>query len=412
MQKTKNLFFGAAMLALVCNSVADSAWNSFRGPTGRGHFTGSVPVKWGGGDVAWKLELKGIGQSSAVNAGDRIFLTSASKTGAERYVICVDANKGKVLWEQTVKSPHVENAHKMNSHATPTCVTDGERVIAFFGPAGIHCFDLNGKKQWSKNLGDFPGNWGVAASPIIVDNKVIQNCDATGESSLIALDKINGNEVWTTKREDKPRGGWSSPVLIDVGKRQELVLNGEFGVRGYDPESGKELWFCKAFNGRGSPVPDFDGQNLFVVNGKPGDIYSVKPGGSGDVTGSRMVWHAERTRGRDLPSPCTVDGFVIVAGMSGEARCYDAKTGEIYWTEKLTTNRNEFAGAPLVANGLVYFTAVYGGETVVIKPGKKFQKVAANTVGAERSELFRATLAPIGGKLYSRSYTTLYCINP
>ncbi|MGB0581709.1 MAG: PQQ-binding-like beta-propeller repeat protein [Limisphaerales bacterium] len=404
------IFVLSALLALNVN--ADSAWNSFRGPTGRGHFSGKAPVKWTPGDVAWKLDLKGRGQSSAVNAGDRLFLTSASADGSERYVICVDANKGKVLWEQTVKSPLVEKAHKMNSHATPTCVTDGERVIAFYGPAGIHCFDLNGKKQWSKNLGEFPGNWGIAASPIIVDNKVIQNCDATGESSLVALDKINGNELWRTKREDKPRGGWSSPFLIDIGKRKELVLNGEFGVRGYDPESGKELWFCKAFNGRGSPVPDFDGKNLFVVNGKPGDIYSVTPGGSGDVTKSRMAWHAERTRGRDLPSPCAVNGLVIVSGMSGETRCYDAKTGQVYWTERLTENRNEFAGAPLVANGLVYFTSVYGGETVVIKAGKKFEKVATNSVGADRSKLFRATLAPINGKLYSRSFTTLYCINP
>jgi len=410
----KNLSLIAVVSSLVlAHTVSgETEWNRFRGPSGRGHTVAKdVPTQWDAGKVAWKLKLKGAGQSSAVNAGDKLFLTGASNDGTERYVFCVHRDSGKLLWEKTVKSNRAEKAHKMNSLATPTCATDGERVVAFFGPAGIHCFDLNGKKLWSRDLGVFPGAWGTAASPLILDNKVIQNCDAEGNSSLIALDKFNGEIVWTSKREDKPRGGWSTPVLIDIGKRQELVLNGEFGVRGYDPESGKELWFCKAFNGRGSPVPDFDGNNLFVVNGKPGDIYAVTPGGSGDVTKSRMKWHAERTRGRDLPSPATVNGYVLAVGMSGIATCYDAKSGKIYWSESLPlSKRGEFAAAPLVANGLVYFISVYGGETVVVKPGKKFEVVATNSLGADRAELFRATLSPIGGNLYARSQSTLYCI--
>jgi outer membrane protein assembly factor BamB len=413
MKKQISLFLGAGALMLAHSLSANTAWNSFRGPTGRGHASAkNVPVKWDAGKVAWKLKLKGAGQSSAVNAGDKLFLTGASADSTERYLFCVDKNKGQLLWEKTIKSPP-ERTHKMNSFATPTCVTDGERVVAFFGPAGIHCFDVNGKAQWSRNLGDFPGSWGTAASPIMVANKVIQNCDALGESSLIALDKYTGKTVWQTERAEKPRGGWSTPILVDAGKREELVLNGEFGVRGYDPESGKELWFCKAFNGRGAPVPDFDGSNLFVVNGKPGDIYAVTPGGSGDVTKSRMKWHAERTRGRDLPSPVTVNGYVLVTGMSGIATCYDAQTGKIHWSQQLPLKqRGEFAAAPMVANGLVYFTSVYGGETVVVKPGKKFEVAAQNSLGANREELFRATLSPIDGRLYARSQSTLYCIKP
>lgn len=414
MKKLPYLLLLVSVLMLVHSIHAEMAWNSFRGPTGRGHSDAkNIPVKWDASSIQWQIKLNGAGQSSVINAGDKLFLTAASKDGSERRLICVDKNLGKVLWERTEKSPSTERTHKMNSFATPTCVTDGERVIAFFGPAGIHCYDLDGKKIWSRDLGTFPGSWGTAASPIIVANKVIQNCDAQGESSLIAFNKYDGEIVWQTKREDKPRGGWSTPVLVDVGKRQELVLNGEFGVRGYDPESGKELWFCKAFNGRGSPIPDFDGSNLFVVNGKPGDLYAVKPGGSGDVTKSRMTWHAKRTRGRDLPSPAVVNGYVMVVGMPGEATCYDAKTGKIHWSEKLPLEkRGEFAAAPLVANGLVYFTSVYGGETVVIKPGKKMNVVAQNSLGADRAELFRATLSPIDGRLYARSQSTLYCIKP
>ena len=124
-----------------------------------------------------------------------------------------------------------------------------------FGPAGIHCYDMEGEKLWSKDLGQFPGDWGVAASPVILGDQVIQNCDAIGPSRLVSLDKATGNIIWETKREDKPRGGWSTPVFIETKGPPQLVLNGEFGAKGYDPAKGKELWFCKSFNGRGSPVP-------------------------------------------------------------------------------------------------------------------------------------------------------------
>ena len=137
MNKQLTLAIVAGTLFLAQTVSADSNWNSFRGPTGRGHATAKdVPVKWDASKIAWKLKLKGKGQSSAVNAGDKLFLTGASSDGTERYVFCVDKNKGKLLWDKTIKSP-TGRTHNMNSYATPTCVTDGERVVAFFGPGGI-----------------------------------------------------------------------------------------------------------------------------------------------------------------------------------------------------------------------------------------------------------------------------------
>lgn len=398
-------------IAMVPSAPAEENWPQFRGETGRGYSAANdVPMKWSPDSVAWKTELKGAGQSSPVNWGDKLFLTGASDDGKERHVFCIDRRDGKMLWEKTIECENPEKNHKMNSWATPTCATDGERVIAFFGPGGLHCFDLDGKKLWSRDLGDFPGTWGTAASPVMHGSMVIQNCDAEGPSYLVALDRKTGEEVWKTRREDKPKGGWSTPILIDTGERSEIVLNGEFGVRGYDPASGKELWFCKGFNGRGSPVPDYANGLLYVVNGKPGDTYVVKPGGSGDVTESHMVWHAERRGGRDLPSPAVVGDYLVIVSMSGIASCYDAHTGEIHWNERLGVE-GEFAAAPLIANGLVYIQNVFGGETVVIKPGKKLEIVSQNSLGADKQEIFRATLAPIGGKVFARSHSTLYCID-
>ena len=379
---------------------------------GTGHsLDTNVPQKWDASSVAWKTELDGAGQSSVINWGDKLFVTGANENGTQRTIYCLKRTDGKILWERTVEVPAGETPHKMNSFATSSCVTDGEVVAAFFGPGGVHAWDLDGNPLWNKKVGSFPGPWGTAASPILLGNLLIQNTDAEGASKLIAFDKTTGNVIWGTEREAKPRGGWSTPILIDLpgdASRRELVLNGEFGVRGYDPATGKELWFCEAFNGRGSPVPDYAHGQLYVVNGKPGDTYVVKPGGSGNVTDSKMVWHARRHGGRDLPSPAVVGDYVLIASMSGIITCYDAKTGNDHYTERLG---GEIAGSPLVANGLVYFQSI-SGETIVVKPGKSLDIVSRNSVGSSPNEIFRATLAPIQGQLFARSQKTVYCIAP
>ena len=389
---------------------AEENWPQFRGPTGRGHSAATdVPLKWSAESVVWKTKLKGEGQSSPVNWGDRLFLTGASEDGRERHVFCVSGTDGKMLWERTIPCDKPETPHAMNGFASPTCATDGERVVAFFGAGGLHAFDLDGKKLWSRDLGAFPGPWGVGASPVIIDGMVIQNCDAEGESSLVAMDVATGETIWKTGREPKPRGGWSTPIVIEVNGERELVLNGEFGVRGYELEGGKELWFCKGFNGRGSPVPDYADGLLHVVNGKPGDTYAVRPGGRGDVTRTHRVWHTPRRAGRDLPSPAVVGGHVIVVSMSGKAACYEAKTGRRLWEEPLGV-KGQFAASPLVMRGHVLIPNVYGGGTVVLKPGPRKEIVAVNELGAEVDELFRATLAPIQGRMFVRSLSMLYCI--
>jgi outer membrane protein assembly factor BamB len=296
----------------------------------------------------------------------------------------------------------------MNSWATPSAVTDGEQVVAFFGPAGIHCYDMDGEKKWSKDLGDFPGNWGIAASPVIEGNQVIQNCDATGPSRLVSLDKATGNVLWETKRNDKPRGGWSTPILIKTEKGPQLVLNGEDGAKGYDPVKGKELWFCQSFNGRGSPVPFHAHGLVYVVNGKPGDLYVVNPNGAkGDVTKTHMAWHAKRNGGRDLPSPAVIGSHVLVTAMGGVITCYDAKSGKTHWVDRLD---GAFSGSPLIANGL-YYVQNEAGVTYVVRPNEKaLEIVSSNDLGASNGEIFRATLSPIDGKVYTRSQSTLYCL--
>lgn len=402
-------FFHIPAILLCCSSwtfAADGDWPQWRGAEGTGHSKESnLPVKWDASSVVWKANLPGIGQSSPIIWGDRIFMTSALEGGKKRVVFCVDRKGGKILWEKEVWTGTPEASHAQNGYATATCATDGERVVAFFGKGGIHCFDLEGKEVWHRDLGDFPGPWGTAASPIIVGDLVIQNCDAQGAGLLLGLNKKTGKDVWRTPRTAPERGGWTTPVLLASGKKQELVLNGEKAVTGYDPETGKQLWFCKSFAGRGDPTVTPGNGLLFVVNGQPGDIYAVKPGGSGDVTSSHMAWHTPRKSGRDQPSPILVGNYLVVTSMSGITTCYEASTGKPLWNERI---KGAYSSSPIAANGLAYFQNE-AGETTVLEPGPKMKVVAENTLGV-KGEVFRAALTPSNGQFFARSDKVLYCI--
>lgn len=397
------LVVGGAELSL----RAESSWTCFGGPEGGGRSAETrLPVKWDASAVLWKTPLKGTGQSSVVSWGDRLFVTSGAPNGRTRWVFCLQRETGKILWERAVAVERPEVIHKMNTFASSTCVTDGERVIAFFGAGGLHCFDLDGKPQWSRALGRFPGPWGVAASPIVAGDLVIQNCDAEGPCSVVALNKKTGEPVWTTPRAEAERGGWSTPIVIDAGGRRELVLSGESGVNAYDPVTGRALWFSRSPAGRGEPVPTFANGLLYVVCGLAGNTYALKPGGNGDVTTTHRVWEARRVGGRDQPGPAVVGDFVLISSMSGILTTYDAKNGKIHFSERLG---GAIAASPLIANGLVYFQ-MESGEVVVIKPGRSLEVVARNPLGSAHDEIFRAALSPIDGRLYTRSRGLVYCI--
>ena len=194
--------------------------------------------------------------------------------------------------------------------------------------------------------------------------------------------------MWNTPR-DAVRG-WSTPLLICAGGRDEFVLNGEKGVRGYDPATGRELWFCKGFAGRGEPVPAFAGGHLYVVNGLAGDVYAVRPGGDGDVTETHRLWHTPRRGGRDLPSPVVIGKYMLAISMPGILFCYDTETGRELWKGRLDAN---YSSTPLVAEGHAYFQND-ASQTTVIEPGDTMRIVAKGALKSDGDELFRAAWFP------------------
>jgi outer membrane protein assembly factor BamB len=401
--------FVAAIAGLLCAGSlrAESNWPRFQGPQGTGQSSETgLPVEFGPKDVAWKTPIAGRGQSSPVIWGEKIFLTTASEDGKTRSVLCLDRGDGRILWQTEAPWTGTPEAlHKMNCYASATCAVDGEQVVAFFGRGGLHCFDLEGKLLWSRDLGPFAGPWGTAASPVIIGKLVIQNCDAENDAFLLAVNKETGEDVWRTPRP-KVRG-WCTPVLIDAGDRMELVVNGELGVNAYDPNSGKDLWFCRGDTGRGEPLVAPYRDLLVSVNGKPGDMIAVKPGGSGTVNETHEVWRVARRAGRDLPSPIIVADRLFVSSMNGIGALYDPATGKEIATERIGGN---YAASPIAAEGLIYIPSEEG-EIVVLRPSENaLEVVARNAVGGGDEEIFRSSLAPSEGQLFCRSDRVLYCI--
>ena len=399
-------YIGLAMSQAATVASATEQWPQWRGANLNGQ-TGNqrgLPTRWSDDSIVWRTPLPGVGQSTPIVWGERLFVTSATPTGEERYVHCLDAESGEIVWTQIIQCSDPAKQHRMNTYASASCVTDGQRVVAFFGRAGIHCFDLYGKPIWSRtNLSRFQGPWGTAASPTIVGQLVIQNCDADQDAFLIALDKQTGKTIWKTKRDNFR--GWSTPFAIQVGNRQELILNGHRGIRSYDPKTGKERWFCQSFNGRGAPTPVFRKGLLVVLNGKPGDIYAVRPGGTGDVTKTHLAWHTRRS-GRDLPSPAVSAGKIFTVGLRGIATSYDLESGEELWKERLG---GIYAASPIVVDGK-WLVHNEDGKCFVIQPDSKLHIVNVNELKSTGSEVFGASISPYKTRLLLRSDQAIYCI--
>ncbi|MBD3674979.1 MAG: PQQ-binding-like beta-propeller repeat protein [Planctomycetaceae bacterium] len=380
---------------------AQDNWPRWRGPQQDGHYAGTeAPLKWNQSDIVWRTELPGSGQSSPCIWRDRIFLTAEKGNGAERIVLAVDKKSGKILWEQSVWKGEPEPSHALNGWASASCATDGERVYAFFGIGGLHCLTVDGKPVWSKDLGDFQGPWGTAASPVLVRDMLIQNCDADANARLMAFDKKNGQEIWSTKRDDAR--GWSTPILITVEGHEELILNGDARVTAYNPNTGEELWFCKSFTGRGAPTATFANNLIHMINGKPGDCYAVRPGGRGDVTDSHMVWHARRPKGRDLPSPVVIGEYMVTANMDGVYSTFNSLTGK---QEALFRIGGRHVATPVSYRGKAVFIDEKGKSTVVDPPRKV---IAENSLGDRDGEIFRSSVIPNGEFVFIRSTKALY----
>jgi outer membrane protein assembly factor BamB len=298
-------------------------------------------------------------------------------------------------------------------------------VYAFFGTPGLFCYDVDGKLAWKHDFGVMTTDtgWGLSASPVLFEDLVIQNCDNSGVAglgkgvpagnvaaqALIALDKKTGREVWRAERNQGK--SFSTPLLLPMpGGRVDLVLNGPFGVWGYDPRTGKEIWHCDRHRGDGKALfgeamPVFDREKMVVMSGRPGPMIAVRLGGTGDVTKTHILWDVVRKTPRDVGSPILWKDLLYVGDRDGNLTCHDATNGAVIYRER--AGKKCFSASPIaVQDKLLFLTE--DGTTVVVEPGRQFKVVARNTL-ADPTE-FRASPVVVDGRLYLRSQSTLYCI--
>lgn len=397
--------------ALFAISLASSQnWPSFRGPGARGLGDGlNAPATWNaetGANLAWKTSIPGLGHSSPVIWGDRIFITAAvsanpyfkpgaygdgvpvDDNGVQSYhIICLDRITGKVLWDKVAREskPRIQR-HPKNTHASPTPATDGKRVLAFFGSEGLYAYDMQGSLLWKQDLGpldagafDVPEyQWGVASSPILYKDLAIVQCDIQKDSFITAFDAATGKQVWRTARDARP--SWATPTVIEAKDHAELIANGAEHMRGYDPATGKELWSLKGTSMISVPTPFVDHDLIYLFSGYSRfrkATYAVRPGAQGDITESTKAIAWKSADAPYNPTPLVYQGKLYTLNGSGQFFCFDAASGAEIYKQRLPA---VFSASLVAADGRIY-AASEDGDVYVVKAGGSFEVLGKNHVG-------------------------------
>jgi outer membrane protein assembly factor BamB len=395
-------------------SGAEKQWPGFRGPTSQGIVLDTdIPLRWNDSEnVLWRLKLPGRGNSSPVVWGDRLFVTAESeprpvdapllaKDAAPGRLLLCYAIDGRPLWQHAAPRPQEhEVLYWKNTLASSTPVTDGERVIAFFGNAGLVCCDLDGNRLWHVDLGTFPTTHGPGSAPVLYQNLVILIQDQNkGHSLCAAFDKRTGSKVW--QRERANAMGWSNPVLLKIGQRDELIFNGSNELTAYDPLTGDELWKHAGTSNESIPMLATGDGLLFSASGRNGPIFALRPNGRGLVEDPEPVWRLEHG-GPHVPSPIYHDGRLYLVSDTGIVMCLQADSGETLWQKRL---RGRFSASLLLVRDKVLLISEEG-VTYVIQSGPALELIAQN----ELSETLYATPAVVGGRLYLKYTTGLVCV--
>ncbi len=410
------------VLCLVSNASAQN-WPQFRGLNASGVAVSAqkTPASWDGEKsvgVRWKTAIPGLAHSSPVVWGDRVYLTTAVSTEAKpaaRFglygdvepvkdepkhswrVLALDKQTGRIIWERVVYEglPKTKR-HPKATHASSTPATDGKHIVSLFGSQGLlACHDANGKLLWKQEIGlldsgwfyDPDYQWGHASSPIIYKNLVIVQADIQKNSFIAAYDLKTGKRLWMTPREEIP--SWGTPTVYEGKMRAELIANASKFIRGYDPLTGKELWRLGGNSEITTPTPIISDDLVYVTSGyapiQP--IYAIRLGAAnGDIslkdgkeTSEFVAWSKQRG-GPYMPTPIIYGDYLYVCSNQGVVSCYNSKTGERVYQQRLGEKGGAFTASPVAADDKIYFPSE-DGEVFVIKAGAKYELLATNSMG-------------------------------
>jgi outer membrane protein assembly factor BamB len=401
------------LLAAAATAGADN-WPRFRGPNGTGVAADKVvPVKWGAGDVLWKVELPGVGHSSPVVWGDRLFLQTSGAKGNGRSLLCLDAGTGKQLWARAAPGGTAARIHRaFNTLASSTPATDGERVYAVFWDGkdvSLSAYDMKGEVLWKRDLGAYISQHGPGMSPMVYAGKVFVNNDQDGSAALLAFDARTGAPAWKAERKAF-RACYSTPMVRQkAGGGDELIVVSTAGITAYDPKSGAENWaYDWTFTGMplrtvGSPVEAAG--LIFVASGDGSGarhFIAVEPPGNNGGR-PKLAWSSVGRSFPYVPTPLARAGHIYLIDDNGSFLCHDAKTGDEVW--KSPPLRVRFFASPVLIDGKIYAPSEKG-DVYVFEAAPTYKLLAKNSLG----EPVFASPAVANGRLYVRGKQHLFCV--
>jgi len=409
-----------ALTASAQKSPGGASWPSFRGDHASGAADGqNLPTQWDGEkgtNIKWKTRIPGLGHSSPVVWGDSVFVTSAvSSRGNASFkrglfgdgdasddrspqqwkLFSLNKNTGKILWERVAyQGPPIDKRHVKSTYANATPATDGRYVVVFFGSQGLYAYDLQGNLAWKKEMGhldtgayDLPDyEWGTASSPILYKDLVIVQCDQQKGSFVMAVNIKTGQTVWKTMRDELP--SWSTPTIYVGKNRAELVTNSPNFIRGYDPDTGKELWRLGGSSKITAPTPTFANDLIVVASGRSPEapVFVIRPDALGDITlragqtsSKSIAWARERA-GSYMPTPLIYRGYLYVLRNEGILTCYHLTTGEMQYIQRIPHQGSGFSSSPVASDGKIYLSSE-DGDIFTVNSGPAFELGRTNHMG-------------------------------
>ena len=384
--------------------AAAEDWPAFRGPTGQGHSAElGLPLEWSESrNIVWKVPVPGVGWSSPVVANGRVWVTAAAgDRGRSLRAIAFDVATGRELVNVEVLRARSDNpVNPKNNRASPTPVVDRDRVYVHFGAEGTAALTTAGEIVWTARF-PYESQHGAGGSPIVHGDLLIFSCDGSDAAFVVALDKRTGKVRWKRDRRMPADQAYTTPLVIRVGDRDEVVSVGAYRAAAYELDTGKEIWRVSYDDGFSNvPRPVYSHGLVYIATGfhQPA-LLAVRADGSGDVTRTHVAWSLRRAAPL-TPSPLLVGDELYVVNDAGIASCLDAKTGHVYWQQRLG---GAYSASPVFADGRIYFLAEEGVATAVA-PGKEFRKLATSTV--DGSTL--ASMAVSARSFFIRTDTHLY----
>jgi outer membrane protein assembly factor BamB len=333
---------------------------------------------------------------------------AAPKEAYQFALLCLDRQNGRTLWQKVAREelPH-EGHHPEHGFASHSPVTDGQRVFAYFGSRGVHCYDLQGNLNWSKDLGRMrtKNSFGEGSSPALLGQTLVVNWDHEGEDFVVALDAATGQELWRQPRDEET--SWATPLIVQHDGQAQVVTSATRKIRSYDLATGRLLWECAGMTANVIPTPVSADGVVYATSGFRGNaLLAIRLGRTGDLSGTdAIVWSLNKATPY-VPSPLLYeDRLYFFSGNNAVLTCCDAKTGRVLIdAEKLAELQGVYA-SPVAAAGRVYLVGRNGG-TLVLKRSDQLEVLATNRLGDQ----FDASPAIAGKDLFVRGRENLYCL--